>query len=491
MARLDNCSEIFQNRQEEEEGDFVDYGWANIGSFDDLDRIFSNDEPIFGNVSLSNADDLWSSSKDVASCPDTSMPLSMDVPSVGLGAFRSTSEHPDVKTEYGLDQEQSFTTAYAKMNDIGCLPLKNVQAKMNQITYAGGKSKLLMKDKTASEMIGKTAAFNPHLDAEPVATPDNNADKLNRHRKLWKIQKKSEETREARQLQELCGTWPSFGIQFQQFEGHYAPPMGLPCPSLLLNQKRLLQAPDSLQYNHFSNPLLAPPVYGNMANQYPTLPVLQYFHSGESNHQEVPSGYDVSPGNSNRLNKTSGTPGKHLTMTPQEKIEKLRRRQQLRAMLAIQKQKQQFSHQVSCAEQSVTQKFSHENQMQLIPGGNTEDEENLSTLPYLDPNSQVEQDDSNTVSMAIDDFSMEDTILHQLQKVIAKLDIQIRLCIRDSLFRLAQSAKKRQYASDTSSTNESSRDEILAKEEINSHNRLVKQSVVLILYLKIGYLYFA
>ena len=33
-----------QNFQSTEEGkgqaDFVDYGWANIGSFDDLDRIF-------------------------------------------------------------------------------------------------------------------------------------------------------------------------------------------------------------------------------------------------------------------------------------------------------------------------------------------------------------------------------------------------------------------------------------------------------------------
>ena len=37
-------AQIFQSTEEGEEGkeqgDFVDYGWANIGSFDDLDRIF-------------------------------------------------------------------------------------------------------------------------------------------------------------------------------------------------------------------------------------------------------------------------------------------------------------------------------------------------------------------------------------------------------------------------------------------------------------------
>ncbi|KAL0464503.1 UNVERIFIED_CONTAM: protein LNK2 [Sesamum latifolium] len=40
-AQFDKDSEIFENPPEDgEQGDFVDYGWANIGSFDDLDRIF-------------------------------------------------------------------------------------------------------------------------------------------------------------------------------------------------------------------------------------------------------------------------------------------------------------------------------------------------------------------------------------------------------------------------------------------------------------------
>jgi ABC-type uncharacterized transport system YnjBCD substrate-binding protein len=34
-------AQFFQNAAEgKEQGDFVDYDWANIGSFDDLDRIF-------------------------------------------------------------------------------------------------------------------------------------------------------------------------------------------------------------------------------------------------------------------------------------------------------------------------------------------------------------------------------------------------------------------------------------------------------------------
>lgn len=37
----ENDAELFQNADEgKEQGDFNDYDWANIGSFDDLDRIF-------------------------------------------------------------------------------------------------------------------------------------------------------------------------------------------------------------------------------------------------------------------------------------------------------------------------------------------------------------------------------------------------------------------------------------------------------------------
>lgn len=37
----DKDAEIYESSHEgKEQGDFVDYGWANIGSFDDFDRIF-------------------------------------------------------------------------------------------------------------------------------------------------------------------------------------------------------------------------------------------------------------------------------------------------------------------------------------------------------------------------------------------------------------------------------------------------------------------
>ncbi|KHN21307.1 hypothetical protein glysoja_024807 [Glycine soja] len=183
--------------------------------------------------------------------------------------------------------------------------------------------------------------------------------------------------------------------------------------------------------------------------------------------QPALSGYEVSPGIVNRVNNSVDSV-KPQIMTPQEKIEKLRRRQQMQAMIAIQKQRQQLGHQVPS--KSSTQKCPPEIQSHLSDGT----DEDLRTFPALDP--PIEQDDSNTMSVAVGNDFVEDTVLYGLQHIISKLDIKIRLCIRDSLFRLAQSATQRHYASDTSSTNKSSREEleVAAREESISQNRYAR-----------------
>ena len=71
--------------------------------------------------------------------------------------------------------------------------------------------------------------------------------------------------------------------------------------------------------------------------------------------QPLLSRYEASLGVMNPVSKSVDLV-KPLTMTPQEKIEKLRRRQQMQAMLAIQKQQQEFSHQVPSSNKSMNEK---------------------------------------------------------------------------------------------------------------------------------------
>ncbi|CAJ1959005.1 unnamed protein product, partial [Sphenostylis stenocarpa] len=108
-------AEIFQNTQEgKEQGDFVDYGWANIGSFDDLDRIFSNDDPIFGHVSLDNSNELWSS-EDVSN--NNLAPLPLDTPN-SSGALRNGTDPLEIKEKYVQCNDKSLDLSFEKIGDL-------------------------------------------------------------------------------------------------------------------------------------------------------------------------------------------------------------------------------------------------------------------------------------------------------------------------------------------------------------------------------------
>ncbi|CAA0808946.1 Unknown protein [Striga hermonthica] len=268
MAQLDKDSGIFENPAEErEDGDFVDYGWANIGSFDDLDRIFSNNDPIFGDLSVGNAEELWPSSKD------------------------------------------------------------------------GNRKKKFAKGEEASKKSERKAWAKP----------------------------------------------------FQQINSVY-----------------------SSQITHQQIPV-ASPLYGsNMMNQY--LPT-QFHPLDRKDHERA----DVLP-----------------AMTPKEKIEKLRRRQQMRAIMAIQKQQLHFKKQAS-------------------------------------QHSKVAAAVENYHSV-VENYSVEESVLYRVQDHISKMDMRIRLCIRDSLYRLAQSAMWRQYPNEMSSGSGStcSRDELGSNKDSNGHERFTR-----------------
>lgn len=472
IAQLDKDTKVFQNTDEgKEQGDIVDYDWANIGSFDDLDRIFSNDDPLFGNVSLGNADELWSSSKDVANSPVKPFPMSMGSPSLVSGELRNASEPFENKTSCLQHDDLSFTAAHGKIKDSALHDVQNALEISDHVEYALRKSKRIDKEQTDIDMVGKTMAVTSHPTAENVVNTSGFIDKAPRQTKVLKGRRKSEEKSEAKATPHVYGSWSPSRNTSRKFENQLAPSMLQSPLSSMLSQQMQIAGPDTLQYQHVANSFVTPAAFGNLTNPYPAMPILSHIQSADHKHQPLLSAYEGSPGGANPISKSLKVTGKPLTMTPQEKIEKLRRRQQMQAMLAIKKQQQQFSHQVPSSNNPINQIYPADSQHLPFEEADLEVED-INTVA-LDPNSPIEQDDSNTVLVTIDDYSLEDSILHRLQDIISKLDMKLRLCIRDSLFRLAQSSLRRNCASDTSSTNKSTRDEheVIAKEETNTCNR--------------------
>ncbi|XP_075501000.1 protein LNK2-like isoform X8 [Primulina tabacum] len=368
--QIDKVYDFLQNPPDDrEQGDFVDYGWANIGSFDDLDRIFRND-PICGVMNCGGSvDEPWLSSQDGS----------------------------EIGAEFTLDCSHSFVS----VNET----FKEIKSHVGQDEQGNNKKRLPKGHKC----------------------------------------QKSKEKNEIRHLHDLGYARSSRASPSQLFSIHYAPSMVNQYPPLVLSQQWQSQRAEPFQQKQCTGPLLSSSLYGNVFH-YPAMSIVPQFHPVEGNHEN---------GNANSPKNSVDGAVKHPTMTPKEKIEKLRRCQQSRAVLAIQKQQQQFGNHLSV-------------EYSTMEGENIEVDGNLSTLLSLDHSTSTEVNDSNAVSITFDNRSVEESVFYQLQETISKLDIQIRLSIRDSLFRLAQSAIKRHRPSDTGTIN--IRDEVLSK-YIDTHER--------------------
>lgn len=236
-----------------------------------------------------------------------------------------------------------------------------------------------------------------------------------RQKNQFKSRKKSLVKQEGKALQDFYGNWSSSATPARQFENQLASSALQSSQSSIPGQPKQLQIPETL-YQNIINPYATSSVYRDV-NTYPDMPMLSHIHSGDVGCQPVHSGYEVSPGMVNPL-MNSVDSVKPQTMTPQEKIEKLRRRQQIQAMLAIQKQQQELSHQVPSTSKSISKKCPAEIQSHLCDGTDPEFDD-LRTLSALDL--PIEQDDSNTISLAIDNDFVEETVLNRLQDIISKV----------------------------------------------------------------------
>ncbi|RDX69660.1 Protein LNK2 [Mucuna pruriens] len=444
-AKIDQGSlgaEVSKNLEEtahlekdiEKHSDFVNYAWDNIGSFDDLDRIFRNDDPIFGHVNLENSDVLWSS-KDVS---NSTVSIHLAAPS-SASVLKSRSETLEIKAEYVQQNDQSFSPRFKRTGDSSSHDIQNAPANTFNVGYA--RDRIIPSEKEQQDFGQKNQL---------------------------KARKKSQGKQEGKALQEFYSSLSTSSTTSGKFQNQLVSSVIQSSPSSILGQQNQLQGPET-PYQDITNTYVTSPSNGNLTNPYPSMSMLPWVQSQVLVRQPLLLGYEASLGVMNPVNKSVDLV-QPLTMTPQEKIEKLRRRQQMQAMLAIQKQQQEFGHKVPSTNKSVNKNCAIEMHSQICDGADPEIED-LTTLKALDP--PTEQDDSNTISLAIDDHFIEDTILYMLQDIISKLDVKIRLCIRDSLFRLAQSAMQRNYASDTSSTNNSSREEnkVGAREESSCQSR--------------------
>ncbi|XP_020175387.1 uncharacterized protein [Aegilops tauschii subsp. strangulata] len=235
--------------------------------------------------------------------------------------------------------------------------------------------------------------------------------------------------------------------------------------ALLHDSKNMEQFQDAIQ--------LAFPGYGYPAYPCPTIPAVSNIQA--EGHQTNPKAacYQTSVDplkQSSSTEKPQDMPSRALMMTPQEKIEKLRRRQQQHALRAIQQQQQQFRQEGSGRDTLVPRAYSRRNKNSDSLGSSGIIDENA-----LEQTSACRKEIHKNSGIPDDPF-IEEKIYYELKDALGKLDARTRLCIRDSLLRLAHSSSQRQIAGDRTSSNKTKRDEDEVSENDASNRR--KRSLV-------------
>ncbi|XP_021774434.1 protein LNK2-like isoform X1 [Chenopodium quinoa] len=465
--QLGGVSQSSQIHHEDKElGDLVGNSWASIGSFDDLDRIFSNDD-LDGSTSLGSTDELWSSPKDLLSGAAKSSSAALRSTHWEFGALGSAATNIEINPEYLHNEDSSVTTGCRKAGSISPCPRRTIDRHLEHKDYAVDTTGLV-EEKIGLGITLKTP-IDSHTAAENIASPNNPTVKEKWSETQSKYELATDRLTDSRLLQDVYDNWPSSATNAPQFSRQCAPSTVENHSVSVPVQHQLSQEFRPFSYQNFSTPYGAPYACGNFTSN----PALRMLKHTEDENQSILSSSEVSPGDViNKPVGSLGTSTKHTKMTPQEKIEKLRRRQQMRAMLAIQKQQQRLGHQASSGDYSRSRKSCLEDPVRHMENSDLEVDDILSIVPCYDPGSPNKGDDSSMISN-IDDYSAEDTVLYQLQDIVSRLDMKIRLCIRDSLYRLAHSATRRLYVSYTSSKKSSTFEPDIAKEETSNHDRFV------------------
>jgi hypothetical protein len=160
-----------------------------------------------------------------------------------------------------------------------------------------------------------------------------------------------------------------------------------------------------------------PPAY-----PFPTIPLVSNIQA--EGYQTKPAGTSYRT-SEDYLKQSSSTemsqdiPSRPLTMTPQEKIEKLRRRQQMQALIAIQQQQQQFGQQGPGSDTMVSQAYTPGNKNPDSLGSSIVIDENTNKVisPEMIPTDHDRVHKSSAIS---DDPFIEEKIYYQLQDALGK-----------------------------------------------------------------------
>ncbi|XP_058085888.1 protein LNK1-like isoform X2 [Magnolia sinica] len=401
--QLDNISpedtdfKFLRNDHENSEGsDLFDYGWPDIGNFEDVDRMFRNSDFTFGQGSASIANELswFSASSHVIDGSEDTFKSGFIPSSPGSSALQSTSKYhdADMKCMPGSDPQT------ADCNEKSC-------SNTFQAYDCNGGDEVKLSSLTQ---------INSQNSAGGCQT-----DMANMQRKQVKSVDRLGGKRKDQSLECLSGNVN--GLLPMQVPAS----LELPCPatsapkssSQIPSQQKQLLPPDSLNYLRYIP--YAHPEYKLPSHRYPGKPMISNIKSKSKNHPPVSCIVSAYASKNAQPVKSSDPQSKSPAMTPEEKMKKLRQRKQIRATLTNEHQHEHFLCQTAFSGQAPGQTQLHQNHNEVE--GDSEVEEAGRGLPAVEIDSSTVQKSSCLGSVLSDEISLKETSFRQLQDVIEQV----------------------------------------------------------------------
>lgn len=411
ISQSDNDLSFLDNDCEDKESsDLLYYGWPDIGNFEDVDRMFRSCDSTFGLGNLSNEDDL---------CWFTPANAAEDVLKSG-SKLSTLSGHPEASKENGPGptndcNQKSFTAGDRrnfKFMDIDDSALNHLSFGNALDTQSESKDDTMFSDQRQLEHHNKSEGKRRFMEnggsVNHYVSQDQPADKKH-----------------------------LFGDSSSQVFS----------PSGLWQRKQNL-APDSLSYMQTHNPYLHLD-YSHPSDKISVCPTPPGIKSdNNSNMSPSPKESSYASNQVQSVESSHGPPFEAPSVTTNEKREKPSHCQGVQV--------------------PFTRNFKHENMVNAMEFDNalpvqkqvhkTEQEtEGHSDVEGVSIRVPAELDsfnaqESSCMSSVLDEISLEATSFRQLQQVMEKLDIRTKLCMRDSLYRLARSAEQRHNCATSSAS---------------------------------------
>ncbi|XP_057826591.2 uncharacterized protein LOC131038234 isoform X1 [Cryptomeria japonica] len=478
--------EFFGNEHEDEEScTLLDYGWENIGNFEDVDRLLRSCESTFGHSVNSGVDELvWPSSS--SACFDNSFQGNVQQGRASSSpesrALKGKSQQNEQKMEFMPCDYPSLATCqidgskgldYQKNNSISITDKhlrhessRNIQELQQNVV---NDNKCSCEEQ---QQVGHTWRSEGTMISQKE-NGDNcqDIDKVSSYRKQVmgnkqpeKKHKKHLSDKKTTQNMPSVITYSSgFQVQhniFPRWQTSASSAVQIFPSPVHASQKNLVET-GSLRQFYPQFPYIHAG-YGYPLHHVPAMPYLSNLRPQAEQGNPLFVGCQIPTDISNQphqISKPAVIPSRPSSMTPQEKIEKLRWRQQMQARLAVEHQHQELDSQKTCTNHSPVHKQPQNIHCQQVEVKPMEGLTKVLQSTNTDSDSLAPHENSRAVSeltYSDSDGSLEANVLHQLQNVIARLGMKKRLCIRDSLYRLARSAMQRRFVGDTKSSGENS-----------------------------------